>query len=87
MIAGIVFIILAIVFVIISCFQIEDSWPMVLVGVLSGFLASLGLILLFEDAIPEKTEFKYPIAEYTLEYEVVSRGEQIDSTYVITKLE
>lgn len=86
MFVGIIFIILAIVFIVFACVQSEDAWPMVVVGILSGLLAMLGVIVFLTDNIPEKTEFKYPVNEYKLEYEVLTKGEQVDSTYVLTKI-
>lgn len=57
-----------------------------LLGFFLGILFIFGLAIVLIEFIPEKTEFRYPTTEYHLEYEVISRGEQIDSTYVITKL-
>lgn len=34
----------------------------------------------------EMIELKYPSSEYRLEYEITTRGEQIDTTYVLTKI-
>lgn len=58
-------------------------------GVFMGVFIVFGCVSLCEglNGKQEQTEFKYPAAEYTLEYEIVSRGEHVDSTYVITKLE
>lgn len=58
-------------------------------GIVAGCLIILGFLLILEDPIKEKeqTEFKYPTTEYTLEYEVLTRGKQVDSTYVISKIE
>lgn len=44
------------------------------------------IIIASELTYEEQTEFKYPVNEYKLEYEVLTKGEQADSTYVITKI-
>lgn len=60
-------------------------------GILTGILSIWGIASLYKGLDDkykkEQTEFKYPTTEYTLEYEVLTRGEQIDSTYVITKID
>ena len=87
MIVGVVFIAFAIVTFFFICFQFDEDWPLILVGFLLGVFLIFGAIITIEESIPEKKEFKYPTTEYTLEYEVISRGEQVDSTYVISKIE
>lgn len=86
MILGIIFIVVAVVTFFFVCFQFDEEWPITLVGFLLGALFILGVIITVEESTPEKTEFKYPTTEYTLEYEVTTRGEQVDSIYVISKL-
>lgn len=86
-ILGIIFLTLALIILTAICITNTEETPMILAGFLLGMLAFLGIIFICEGTYPEKTEFKYPITEYTLEYEVISRGEQVDSTYVISKIE
>lgn len=44
----------------------------------------LFLISLWVDS-ESKTEIKYPASEYRLDYEIITRGEQVDTVYVLTR--
>lgn len=85
MIVGIIFIVIAVISFIAGAIGTKEG-EVLAVGVLIGMLLIFGIIIICDETVPEKTEFKYPISEYTLEYEVLTRGEQVDSTYVISKL-
>lgn len=87
MIIGIIFVVLAVVAFIIICILSNEELCLNMASFMSGILAMLGFFIICEKLKLEKTEFEYPTTEYTLEYEVIIRGEQIDSTYVISKIE
>lgn len=84
---GIIFLALALVILIAICAAMAEHAPIILMAFLLGMIALLGALFISEGTRPEKKEFKYPTTEYTLEYEVITRGEQIDSVYVISKIE
>lgn len=87
LIIGIILSTTAVIGFIILSIQNIDEFPLILTGFFTGFLWLLGVIAISADCTQEKTEFKYPTTEYTLEYEIITKGEQIDSTYVISKIE
>lgn len=87
LIVGIFLIVISIVTFFAICIESDVDRSTFLIGFLLGVTFIFGIAIICIELTPENTEFKYPTTEYTLEYEVVSRGEQIDSTYVITKLE
>lgn len=51
-------------------------------------MATAGCILLgiaFCIAPKTQKEYKYPASEYRLDYEIITRGEHVDTVYVLTK--
>ena len=44
---------------------------------------SFGIALLTTER--REKEHKYPASEYRLDYEIITRGEQVDTVYVLTK--
>lgn len=85
-ILGIIFLAIGLIALIATCITNPEETLMILSEFLLGMFALFGILCICEGTYPKKTEFKYPISEYTLEYEVITRGEQIDSTYVISKI-
>ena len=43
-----------------------------------------GLVMVSNDN-SYKVERKYPVSEYHLDYEIITRGEQVDTVYVLTR--
>lgn len=68
--------------------ELDQLFETFIAGIFAGLCFVFGLfIVVAEVTYEEQTEFKYPVNEYKLEYEVLTKGEQVDSTYVITKIE
>lgn len=50
-----------------------------------GLLFFLGGLIAVSNDNSYKAERKYPASEYRLDYEIITRGEQVDTVYVLTK--
>lgn len=92
---GIILLILAILLSILIAMLVEEkdytACAAYFIGLFVGIFSVLGCALITKGSsnktIKEQTEFKYPVNEYKLEYEILTKGEQVHSTYVITKRE
>lgn len=51
----------------------------------SVFFILFGSYLCYADSGKSIKEYKYPASEYSLEYEIITRGEQVDTVYVLTR--
>lgn len=75
-------ILLCVGFAIILCVSLLGGEPlMVLLGML-GIV--VGLVMALEES-PTRI-YEYPASEYTLDYRITIEGEQVDTTYVLTKI-
>lgn len=52
---------------------------------LSVICILFGSYLCYANSEKSIKEYKYPASEYSLEYEITMRGEQIDTVYVLTR--
>lgn len=92
---GIILLVLAILLSVLVAMLLDEkdyiACAAYFIGIFVGIFSVLGCILITKESsnktIKEQTEFKYPTNKYKLEYEVLTKGEQVDSTYVITKIE
>ena len=70
-----------------ASFACDEFVPAFLIFILGLVCFTFGLCILNDKKETKNTEYKYPKSEYNLEYEIISRGEQIDTIYVISKRE
>lgn len=49
------------------------------------FIAAICIDAICIDETHKSSEKKFPASEYSLEYEITMRGEQVDTVYVLTR--
>lgn len=54
-------------------------------GFTLGMATMVGAFIVCEKLPQKKRELRYPPTEYTLEYKLITKGEQVDSVYVATE--